>query len=107
MKLPIVVLLVIVSLSAAAGAETFTGIVTDEICPNGDHSHMRMGDTDAECARACVSAHDAAFALYDGKNSYTLTGQSAEKFAGQKVRVVGTLNAKTRAITVESIAAAK
>lgn len=107
MKYAIALLLVIVSLSAAAGAETFTGIITDEMCPNGDHSHMRMGDTDADCARACASSHDAAFALYDGKNSYTLKGQSLEKFAGQKARVVGTLDSKTRTITVDSIAVVK
>ena len=107
MKLPSVVLLVIVSLSAAAGAETFTGIITDEMCPNGDHSHMRMGDTDAECARACANEHEAAYALYDGKNSYTLRGPSLEKFAGQKARVVGTLDPKTRTIQVDSITAAK
>jgi len=107
MKLPSVVLLVIVSLSAAAGAETFTGIVTDEMCPNGDHSHMRMGDTDAACARACVEEHDAAYMLYDGKNSYTLRGRDLEKFAGLKARVVGTLDPKTRTIQVDSITADK
>jgi len=103
MKLPSIVLLVIVSLSAAAGAETFTGIVTDEMCPNGDHSHMRMGDTDAECAKACVDEHDAAYALYDGKSTYRLSGKALEKFAGQKARVVGTLDPKTRTIKVDSI----
>jgi hypothetical protein len=103
----ITALLVCVSLSAVAGAETFTGVVTDEMCSNGDHSHMRMGDTDAECARACVSEHDAAFVLYDGKNAYTLKGQSLEKFAGQKARVTGTLDPKTRTITVDSITAAR
>jgi hypothetical protein len=105
MKYLISALLVIVSLSAAAGAETFTGIVTDDMCPNGDHSHMRMGSTDAECARACVKEHDAAFALYDGKSTYTLKGRFLEKFAGQRARVVGTLDAKTRTITVDSITA--
>lgn len=107
MKLPTALLLVIVSLSAAAAAETFTGVVTDEMCPNGDHSHMRMGDTDAECAKACVTSHDAAYVLYDGKNAFTLRGKSLEQFAGQKARVVGTLDPKTRTITVDSIATAK
>ena len=107
MKYAIALLLVIVSLSAAAGAETFTGIITDEMCPNGDHSHMKMGENDAECAKACVSSHGAAYLLYDGKSGYTLSGASTEKFAGQKVRVVGTLDTKTRTIKVESIAAVK
>jgi hypothetical protein len=106
-KYAIAGLLVIVSLSAAAGAETFTGIVSDEMCPNGDHSHMRMGDNDAECAKACVSGHGAPYVLYDGKSSYMLSGQSPEKFAGQRVRITGTLDTKTRTITVESITVSK
>ena len=69
---------------------------------------MRMGPTDAECTIACISAHGAAYILYDGKNVYTLSDQrTPEKFAGQRVRVVGTLDAKTRTIEVDSIGAAK
>jgi hypothetical protein len=68
---------------------------------------MRMGDTDAECAKACVDSHGVAYVLYDGKNTYTLKGQALEKFAGQKARVVGTLDPKTRTITIDSIAVAR
>lgn len=96
-------LLVFVSLSAAAGAETFTGIVADEMCATGDHSHMRMGDTDAECTKACVQSHGVDYVLYDGKSTYALSGKALERFAGQKVRVVGTLDAKMRIIKVDSI----
>jgi len=70
-------LLVVAALSAAAAPKTFTGIISDDICVRGDHSHMRMGPTDAECAIACVSAHDAAYVLYDGKNYYKLIGRQA------------------------------
>jgi hypothetical protein len=67
-----------------------------------------MGPTDAECVRACISAHGASYVLYDGKDAYTLSDQEApEKFAGQRVTVVGTLDAKTRTIQVDSIAAAR
>jgi hypothetical protein len=46
--------------------------------------------------------------LYDGKEAYTLSDQKApEKFAGQKVTVTGTLDAKTKTIKVDSINAAK
>jgi hypothetical protein len=46
--------------------------------------------------------------LYDGKEAYTLSDQKApEKFAGQKVAVTGTLDAKTKTIKVDSISAAK
>ena len=93
---------------AAPAKETFTGIVTDSVCDKGDHSQMRMGPTDAECAKACNSDHGASYVLYDGKESYTLSDQqSAEKLLAKKVSVVGTLDAKTKIIQVESITLAK
>jgi hypothetical protein len=104
----VVALAVIAALSAAAGAQTFTGIISDDICPRGDHSHMRMGPTDAECAIACVSAHDAAYVLYDGKNFYKLIGRQAlEKFAAHKVKITGELDAKTQTIRMDSITSEK
>jgi hypothetical protein len=67
-----------------------------------------MGPTDAECTLACVRDHGASLVLFDGKNVYALSDQQApEKFAGQKVTVAGTLDAKTKLIHVDSIAAAK
>src|SRR3954470_23227821 len=93
-----------ISLSAAPAKQTFTGVVTDDMCAKGDHSLMQMGPTDADCTRACVSAHGASFVLYDGKAAYVLSDQKApDKFAGQRVRVTGTLDAKTRTIQLESI----
>jgi hypothetical protein len=87
---------------------TFPGTITDSMCDRGDHSKMRMGSTDTECAVACAEEHDAALVLYDGHDVYTLSDQQgARKFAGRKVTVVGALDAKTRKITVTSIAAAK
>jgi len=94
--------------AVAQGKRTFTGVVTDSMCPKGDHSRMRMGSTDAECTIACVEAHGAAYVLYNGKESYTLSDQrTPEMFAGKKVMVTGTLDAKTKAIQVDSISAAK
>jgi hypothetical protein len=108
MKPLIFSLLLITTLSAAQGKRTFTGAITDAMCPEGDHSHMRMGPTDAECTIACVSIHDAKYVLFDGKQSYTLSDQKTpEKFAGKKATVTGTLDAKTMTIQVDSIAAAK
>jgi hypothetical protein len=101
-------LLAIAALASAQGKQTFTGVVTDSMCPDGDHSHMRMGPTDAECTKACVSIHGATYVLYDGKDAYTLSDQKApEKFAGKKVIVTGTLDSKTKTIQVDSITAAK
>ena len=107
MKLLILSLLAMTALAPQA-KRTFTGTITDSMCENGDHSHMRMGPTDAECTKACVEEHDASLVLYDGKNVYMLSDQrTPAKFAGQKVRVTGTLDAKAKTIQVESIAAAK
>ena len=108
MKHLIASLLAVAALSAAPGKQTFTGTITDNMCGNAGHSSMRMGPTDAECTTACISAHGATYVLYDGKNVYTLSDQrTPEKFAGQKVRVMGTLDAKTRTIQVDSIRPAK
>jgi hypothetical protein len=44
----------------------------------------------------------------EGKDIYMLSDQQTpEKFAGQKVRVTGTLDTKTKKIQVESMTAAK
>jgi len=101
-------LLAIAALTAAPGKQTFTGTITDAMCANGDHSQMRMGPTDADCVMACVEAHGATYMLYDGKAAYTLSDQKTpEKFAGKKVTVTGSLDAKTNTIQVDSITAAK
>ena len=101
-------LLAAAALAAAPATQTFTGTITDNMCARGGHSQMRMGPTDAECTVACVGAHGATYVLFDGKDVYTLSDQrTPEKFAAQKVKVTGTLDAKTRTIQVESITAAK
>ena len=101
-------LFAIAALAAAPGKQTFTGVITDSMCVKGDHSKMQMGPTDAQCTVACVMEHDASYILYDGKEAYSLSDQrTPEKFAGKKVTVVGTLDAKTMTIQVGSITAAK
>ena len=112
MKPLIFCLLVIAALAAAQekrlGQRNFTGAVTDSMCATADHSRMKMGPTDAECTVACVLAHGALYVLYDGKEVYTLSDQATpEKFAGKKVTVTGTLDAKTKTIQVVSITAVK
>ena len=98
----------VAALSAAQGKQTFTGTITDNMCAKAGHAQMRMGPTDAECTTACVSVHGATYVLYDGKEVYALSDQrTPEKFAGQKVRVTGTLDVKTRTIRVDSISASK
>jgi hypothetical protein len=106
-------LLVMAALAAPQAprrSQTFAGTITDDTCGTAGHAGMRMGPTDAECVTACIGLHGSAYVLIllDGKTVYGLSDQKApEKFAGQRVRVVGTLDAKTKAITVRSIAAAR
>src|SRR6202521_4209904 len=108
MKPLVLSLLAIAALAAAQGKQKFTGTITDSMCDMADHSRMRMGSTDVECTVACINAHGALYVLYDGKQVYTLSDQTTpEKFAGQKVTVIGTLDAKTKKIQVDSITAAK
>jgi type 1 fimbria pilin len=108
MKRLIFGLIVITALAAAQGKKTFTGMITDSMCATADHSHMGMGPTDKDCTIACVMEHGALYVLYDGKKVYELTDQKTpEKFAGQKVTVTGTLDAKTNTIHVDSIMASK
>lgn len=98
----------LVSLASAQTKQKFTGVVTDSLCPRGDHSQMKMGSNDAECTLACIQAHDASYVLFDGKETYSLSDQKTpEKFAGKKVTVAGTLDTKTKTIHVDSITAAK
>ena len=108
MRLLIFYLLVAAALAAAPAKQTFTGIITDDNCPKADHSIMRMGPTDAECAMACLDAHGAQYGLYDGNDFYTLSDQrTPEKFIGIKVKVIGTLDTKSKTIQVDSITVEK
>ena len=107
MKPLILILLAVAVLSACSSRHSFTGTITDDVCSKADHSRMQMGPTDAECAIACIDVHGASWVLYDGKESYTLSDQQTpEKFAGQKVKVEGTLDSTAKKIQVQSISAA-
>ena len=88
---------------AAAAPKTFTGVITDTMCGK-DHAMMNV-KPDSKCVTDCVKA-GSKYALLDGSNVYELSDQKApEKFAGQKVKVTGTLDGQT--IQVKSISAAK
>ena len=107
MKAFLLVLLAAGIVSAAQSTRTFTGIITDSECGSVGHSRMQMGPTDAECARACIDAHGAAYVLLVGTTEYALSDQTAPaRFVAQKVTVTGTLDEKSKTIRVASIAAA-
>jgi hypothetical protein len=104
MTRPFVVLFVLAAVSAAQGKQTFSGVITDNMCSTADHSQMRMGPTDVECVTACISEHGATYVLYDGKHVYELSDQKTpEKLAAQKVRITGTLDTRGKTIQVDSI----
>ena len=97
-------LLTLAVLTIAPPNHSFTGTITDSVCPKGDHSQLRRGPTDAACIEACVHMYGASYVLYDGKATYLLSDQNTpEKFAGIKVRVIGSLDARTQTIQVDSI----
>lgn len=107
---PLILSMFVVAASVAAAQDTptFTGTITDSECADGDHAHMQMGPTDADCTIACVVIHGAAYVLYDGTDTYELSDQQTpERFAGQQVVVTGTLDADTKTIQVDSIVAAR
>ena len=78
----------------STSTESFEGIVTDTHC-GAKHSakaDLSVGD----CTRFCVHNGEH-FALVDGDNSYLLNGEPErlKRFAGERVRIAGTLNNKT------------
>ena len=107
------------ALGAAQGRgaqeKTFKGEIADTQCALNVHSlsqsHKEMMEmkleikTDAECALFCVKQRGGRFVLETKDRVYKLDPQVlAEPWAGQKVKLVGTLDPKTNTITVEKIA---
>ena len=89
------------ALLAGAASQTFTGVVTDTMC-GADHKMMNV-TPDSKCVRECVKA-GAKFALLVGSKVYTLSDQKTpDQFAGEKVKVTGTLDPKTDTIAVVTI----
>ncbi len=84
-------------------SKTFTGEISDSMC---GLKHMMEGGA-KDCTEKCVEAGSKyVLADTDHKTVYELSDQSKPKpFAGRKVKVTGTLKART--IQVESIEAAK
>jgi hypothetical protein len=91
------------TLSLAAGkSQTFTGAIGDSMC---GAQHMMEGSA-KDCTLKCVDG-GSKFILVDSKGKiYQLSDQTKPRaFAGQNVKVTGTLNGDM--ITVSSITAAK
>ncbi len=92
------------SQSTPQNQQTFVGNVSDSMC---GLKHMMAGKSDKECTLECVK-NGSKLALADTASGkvYELSDQvKAKDFAGQKVKVTGTLKGKT--IEVASIEAAQ
>jgi hypothetical protein len=104
-KIATVIMATALSLSAAAQTQTFTGVITDTMC-GADHKAMHV-TPESKCVRECVKAGSKYALLANGKVYVLSDQQTPDKYAAQRVRVTGTLNAKTNTIAVESIVPAK
>lgn len=94
-------------LAAAADQQTFVGVITDTMC-GANHKPMNVSP-ESKCVKDCIRMDKKVkYALYDGKNVYTLSDQqSPEAFAAQKVKITGKLFEKTKILQVDKIEAAK
>lgn len=99
-----------------ADEKTFRGEIADTQCALNVHSlsqsHKEMMGmkpeikTDADCARFCVKERGGRFVLQSKDKVYKLDAQVlAEPWAGQNVKLTGTLDPKTNMITVDKIEA--
>jgi hypothetical protein len=89
--------------SPALQPQKYEGMLTDTQC--GAKHSAAVGKSAADCTRVCIHGGEQ-FALVDGDRAYTLEGDQAalKRMAGQRVKIVGTLNGST--ISVASVATA-
>jgi hypothetical protein len=89
------------ALAFTAQADTFTGVITDTMC--GAKHGMMKNQPDDQCVKMCTKGQST-YALFDGTNVIKLSDQKTPaKFAAQKVKVTGTLDARTNTIKVSSV----
>ena len=76
-----------------AQTETLTGTMCDVMC--GTKHRMMTFVSDKDCTLGCVKL-GFKYALFTGGKVYELDGKEAdlEKFAGQKVKITGTVDKK-------------
>ena len=101
-------LLLVSPVSGGTQRTSFFGEISDSQCAMNVHSLNRsheemikrqtLGTDAASCAKACVR-RGGEWVLRSGENVYHLLyPDGVEQFAGQKVKVVGTLDSKTNTI---------
>ena len=93
--------ILLVTLLCATKTDTYTGVITDTMC--GAKHNMMKNQPDAQCIKMCVKGQYV-YALYDGTDVIRLSDQKTPaKYGGQKVKVTGTYDAKTKTIKVSAI----
>jgi|SRR5882724_4639360 len=99
-------------------APTFRGEIADTQCALNVHSltrshtemlkSKRMGGTAAACATYCVQYLGGDFVLSSKTGVYRLDSQAKVRlFAGQKVKITGTLDSKSKTIHVVDVEASQ
>jgi hypothetical protein len=94
--------------------KVFRGEVSDSQCALNVHSLTRshqemlksksMGGTASSCSLYCIKNLGGELVLAAGKTVYRLDKQdAAREFVGEKARITGTLDPKTKTIHVEKI----
>ena len=77
--------------------KTFVGSISDSMC---GAKHMMPGESDKQCTLECVKGGSKYILVDPHGKIYQLSDQkSPEQFAGDKVKVTGTLNGDTIAVT--------
>ena len=88
---------------AAPKGKIFVGSISDDMC---GLKHMMPGQSDKDCTLECVKG-GSKFVLADSANNkvYKLSDQEKPKdFAGQKVKITGTLKGDTLdVISIEAV----
>jgi hypothetical protein len=96
------------------GVRTFHGEISDSQCALNVHSLTRshkemlkskyMGGNARSCSQYCIEHMGGELVLAAGKTVFRLDNQNAvREFAGQKAKIMGTLDAKTKTIHVVKV----
>src|ERR1043166_3495052 len=113
----IVALAVILLANAEEKPQVFKGEIADSQCSMNVHSLTRshaemmknknMGGTPTNCSNYCIKYLGGDYVLAKGDAVYRLDDQEkSAAFSGLKVKITGTLDAKTKTIHVVDIKAA-
>jgi hypothetical protein len=113
-KVALVAAALLICFAGGGEERVFVGKIGDSQCALNVHSlsrsHQEMlkkpgvGTTSADCARYCVKNLGGVFVLVVKEKVYKLNNQElAETHAGEKVKVIGSLDPQTNVISVQTM----